>query len=104
MACIAHLACLQGPLLEAEGKQIGVVTAIAAPAALRIRFSGDPPLMADMHSEDSPCFKEHTDQRRPPRASKIPFQRALSGLLRRGRRARGRAADAGAQRRQPGGS
>ncbi|KAL4419542.1 hypothetical protein ABPG77_006873 [Micractinium sp. CCAP 211/92] len=31
----------QGPLLEAEGKQIGVVTAIAAPAALRVRFSGD---------------------------------------------------------------
>lgn len=35
--------CLQGPLLEAEGKQIGVVTAIAAPAALRVRFSGGGP-------------------------------------------------------------
>eukprot|EP00887_Chlorella_sp_A99_P008244 scaffold12.g8244.t1 len=30
-----------GPLLEAKGLQIGVVTAIAAPAALRVRFSGD---------------------------------------------------------------
>ena len=32
----------QGPSLEEEGKQIGVVTAIAAPAALRVRFSGAP--------------------------------------------------------------
>jgi ureidoglycolate amidohydrolase len=31
----------QGPELEAEGLQIGVVTAIAAPAALRVAFSGD---------------------------------------------------------------
>lgn len=31
----------QGPTLEAEGVQIGVVTAIAAPSALRVRFSGD---------------------------------------------------------------
>lgn len=31
----------QGPLLEAEGTQLGVVTAIAAPAALRVFFSGD---------------------------------------------------------------
>lgn len=31
----------QGPLLEREQLQIGVVTAIAAPATLRVRFSGD---------------------------------------------------------------
>ncbi|KAI3424303.1 hypothetical protein D9Q98_009857 [Chlorella vulgaris] len=31
----------QGPLLEQQGQQIGVVTAIAAPAALRVSFSGD---------------------------------------------------------------
>lgn len=30
----------QGPLLEAEGLQLGVVTAIAAPAALRVTFKG----------------------------------------------------------------
>lgn len=34
-------AVLQGPLLEKERKQIGIVTAIAAPAALRVRFSGE---------------------------------------------------------------
>ncbi|KAF8068205.1 hypothetical protein HT031_001891 [Scenedesmus sp. PABB004] len=31
----------QGPTLEAEGVDIGVVTAIAAPAALEVTFSGD---------------------------------------------------------------
>lgn len=31
----------QGPLLEREATQIGVVSAIAAPATLRVRFSGD---------------------------------------------------------------
>ena len=31
----------QGPLLEQEGLQLGVVTAIAAPAALRVHFSGE---------------------------------------------------------------
>lgn len=31
----------QGPLLEAEGLDIGVVTAIAAPAALRVRLEGE---------------------------------------------------------------
>lgn len=31
----------QGPELEAEGLQIGIVTAIAAPAALRVGFHGD---------------------------------------------------------------
>lgn len=30
----------QGPLLEAEGLQLGIVTAIAAPAALRVTFKG----------------------------------------------------------------
>ena len=30
----------QGPLLEREGVQLGIVTAIAAPAALRITFKG----------------------------------------------------------------
>lgn len=32
---------MQGPLLEAEGKDVGVVTAIAAPAAFDIYFHGD---------------------------------------------------------------
>ncbi|KAK9833438.1 hypothetical protein WJX81_005498 [Elliptochloris bilobata] len=31
----------QGPELEANGTSLGIVTAIAAPAALRVRFSGD---------------------------------------------------------------
>lgn len=31
----------QGPLLEAEGLDIGIVTAIAAPAALRVRLEGE---------------------------------------------------------------
>ena len=31
----------QGPLLEREGVQIGVVTAIAAPASFRVQFNGD---------------------------------------------------------------
>ena len=31
----------QGPLLEQEGLQIGVVTAIAAPASFRVQFSGE---------------------------------------------------------------
>lgn len=31
----------QGPRLEAEGAAIGVVQAIAAPAALRVSFHGD---------------------------------------------------------------
>jgi ureidoglycolate amidohydrolase len=30
----------QGPLLEEQGKDIGVVTAIAAPAMIRVEFSG----------------------------------------------------------------
>lgn len=30
----------QGPLLEREGVDIGVVTAIAAPAAFRLQFNG----------------------------------------------------------------
>ena len=30
----------QGPLLEQEGLQLGVVSAIAAPAAVRVQFSG----------------------------------------------------------------
>ena len=32
---------MQGPELDSEGLQLGVVTAIAAPAALRVQFSGD---------------------------------------------------------------
>ena len=44
--CLGGLWCQgfgikQGPELEAEGLQLGIVTAIAAPAALRISFSGD---------------------------------------------------------------
>lgn len=31
----------QGPLLEREGVEIGVVTAIAAPASFRVQFNGD---------------------------------------------------------------
>lgn len=31
----------QGPLLEKEGIVIGIVTAIAAPAALEVKFYGD---------------------------------------------------------------
>ncbi|KXZ51996.1 hypothetical protein GPECTOR_10g1018 [Gonium pectorale] len=41
---VAHFVELhieQGPFLEAEGKDIGVVTAIAAPAALEVVFVGD---------------------------------------------------------------
>ena len=30
----------QGPLLEREGTDLGIVTAIAAPAALRVTFTG----------------------------------------------------------------
>ena len=39
--CLAQLHIEQGPELEANGMSLGIVTAIAAPAALRIRFSGD---------------------------------------------------------------
>ena len=31
----------QGPRLERDGVQLGIVSAIAAPAALRVFFSGD---------------------------------------------------------------
>ena len=31
----------QGPLLEKEGAQLGIVSAIAAPAAFRVSLSGD---------------------------------------------------------------
>lgn len=41
LAFFVELHIEQGPLLEKEGKQIGIVTAIAAPAALRVQFSGD---------------------------------------------------------------
>lgn len=41
LAAFLELHIEQGPLLEAEELQIGVVTAIAAPSALRVRFSGD---------------------------------------------------------------
>lgn len=39
--CLAQLHIEQGPELEANGTSLGIVTAIAAPATLRIRFSGD---------------------------------------------------------------
>ena len=39
--CPAQLHIEQGPELEASGTSLGIVTAIAAPATLRIRFSGD---------------------------------------------------------------
>ncbi|KAI7836995.1 hypothetical protein COHA_009177 [Chlorella ohadii] len=41
LAAFLELHIEQGPELEKEGLQIGVVTAIAAPAALRVKFSGD---------------------------------------------------------------
>ena len=41
VAAFVELHIEQGPLLEKEGTQLGVVTAIAAPAALRVFFSGD---------------------------------------------------------------
>ncbi|EFN51633.1 hypothetical protein CHLNCDRAFT_140072 [Chlorella variabilis] len=41
LAAFVELHIEQGPLLEKEGTQIGIVTAIAAPAALRVSFSGD---------------------------------------------------------------
>lgn len=40
IAAFLELHIEQGPLLEAEGLRLGIVTAIAAPAALRIRFQG----------------------------------------------------------------
>ncbi|CAL8463817.1 g3351 [Coccomyxa elongata] len=41
VAAFVELHIEQGPLLEKEGTQLGIVTAIAAPAALRVFFSGD---------------------------------------------------------------
>ena len=41
VAAFVELHIEQGPLLEEEGVRLGVVSAIAAPAALRVRFSGD---------------------------------------------------------------
>ncbi len=40
VAAFVELHIEQGPLLEEEGTPLGVVTAIAAPAALRVSFSG----------------------------------------------------------------
>jgi N-carbamoyl-L-amino-acid hydrolase len=40
-AAFVELHIEQGPLLEREGKAIGAVTAIAAPAALRVRLQGE---------------------------------------------------------------
>lgn len=40
IAAFVELHIEQGPLLEREGLDIGVVTAIAAPAAFRIQFKG----------------------------------------------------------------
>jgi ureidoglycolate amidohydrolase len=41
IAAFVELHIEQGPLLEREGFQLGIVSAIAAPAALRVFFSGD---------------------------------------------------------------
>lgn len=42
---IAHMAqamhCCVGPELEAEGLDVGIVTAIAAPSTLHVEFHGD---------------------------------------------------------------
>ena len=40
-AAFVELHIEQGPILEAEGRDIGVVTAIAAPAALRVTLEGE---------------------------------------------------------------
>lgn len=40
IAAFLELHIEQGPLLEAESTQLGIVTAIAAPAALRVYFKG----------------------------------------------------------------
>ena len=40
-AAFVELHIEQGPLLEREGKAIGIVTAIAAPAALRVTWEGE---------------------------------------------------------------
>ena len=41
IAAFVELHIEQGPLLEREGVRLGIVSAIAAPAALRVFFSGD---------------------------------------------------------------
>ncbi|KAK9799814.1 hypothetical protein WJX73_002530 [Symbiochloris irregularis] len=41
IAAFVELHIEQGPLLEREGVRLGIVTAIAAPAALRVTLSGD---------------------------------------------------------------
>lgn len=41
IAAFVELHIEQGPLLERDGVQLGIVSAIAAPAALRVFFSGD---------------------------------------------------------------
>ena len=41
VAAFVELHIEQGPLLEREGVQIGVVMAIAAPASFRVQFNGD---------------------------------------------------------------
>lgn len=41
IAAFVELHIEQGPLLEREGFQLGIVSAIAAPAAVRVFFSGD---------------------------------------------------------------
>ncbi len=41
VASFVELHIEQGPRLEAEGKAIGIVQAIAAPAAMRVAFHGD---------------------------------------------------------------
>ena len=53
----------QGPRLEREGVQLGIVSAIAAPAALRVFFSGDGGhagalLMPDRHAS-TPTILPH---------------------------------------------
>ena len=40
IAAFLELHIEQGPLLESENTELGIVTAIAAPAALRISFKG----------------------------------------------------------------
>ena len=41
IAAFVELHIEQGPLLEKENVQLGIVSAIAAPAALRVFLSGD---------------------------------------------------------------
>ena len=67
IAAFVELHIEQGPLLEQEGLQLGIVSAIAAPAALRVRFSGGgghagallmPYRCAGLFTSKCPCLRK----------------------------------------------